>query len=173
MIVAERRYFNYAHRIADFDIDSTVGTLYDGQWLTLNDNNKLVISTGAAGVKSYITLSSKWGDVTTVFNQPITSGVLGRDTVGPSGRGVILIGPYRFETDQYVADQIYTLNAPLKVYDGADDATKNGKLTPCSFNNAPADADAVQANLDELRKIVAYVWKVPASATDTIGIIHE
>ncbi len=172
MIVAEKRYFNYTHRLSDYALSASVTTLYDGQWLMLNSSNEFVISDGSLNNKSYITLSSKWGDVSTQFNAPITQGVLGRDTVSPSGKCTVLIGPFRLETDQYVTDT-YVEGMPLKIYDGAPDDDKNGKLIPCAFES-PADNDTKLAtNIDELRKTVAYVCKVPASATDTIGITHE
>lgn len=143
MVGQNHRYFEQAYRVSDYELDSSVTSLQDGQWLELNSSGKLIVALGSN--KAYMTLSS----IKT-----------GRDTVnGGSGQAVILVGPYRAETDQWDTAGTYTEGAPLKVKtDGS------GVLTPWVGTGGTPD---------NARLIVGYVTKVPSGPGDTIIFIHE
>lgn len=151
MIQFDSRYFNNAHRISDVSLASTVTTLYDGQWLMLDSNGEMVISDGSK--KSYLTISSKYGNPADNINRQITEGPAGRDNVTSTGRVSVLIGPYRIATDQYETGS-YSEGDALKV-------SSNGKLEAWDSANDSADA------------IVAWVWAPPAEAGDPMTIVHE
>lgn len=137
-INVHHRYFQNAHRVSDYPIDPSVTALEDGQWLMLNADRKLVISDGSA--RSYLTTSSI---------------KLGRNTVKESGKAVILVGPYRVETDQWDRSATYAIMDPLKV-------NANGVVTKF-----------VVGTDTRFDLIVGYVTKVPQNADDTIEFIHE
>jgi len=155
MIQFDSRYFNNAHRISDGKLASTVTELYDGQWLMRDSNGEFVIHDGS-NAKGYLTISSKYGNPVNNIGTPITNPPAGRDNVTSTGRVTVLIGPYRLATDQYETGT-YNAGDPLKI-------SANGKLEACSFNDAPAVVADVQANIEELRKVVAYVYQPPAAA---------
>ena len=167
MIKYESRYFNNAHRISDIPIDPVVTVLYDGQWMQISDTGTAVISDGTANKRSYMTISSMYGNFTATVGAEITGTYdasqtligssfypLGRDTVTPTGTVSLLIGPFRMETDQYDTAQVYHAGNALKV-------NATGKLTLWA------------SGVDSGSLIVGYVSKVPANAQDTIGVIHE
>lgn len=164
MIQFDSQYVNNAHRISDGVLSASVTTLYDGQWLMKDANGEFVVHDGSA-VKGYLTISSKYGNPVSNINRPITDPPAGRDNVTSTGRVSVLIGPFRIATDQYEVG-VYASGAPLKV-------SENGKLTPCVFDDAPADTAAVQANFVELSKVVAHVYAPPASAGAPMTIVHE
>lgn len=151
MIQFDSRYFNNAHRVS-LPLAAAVGTFHDGQWMTLNSDGELILSTGATNKHSYITISSRYGTGNAI-GAPITDAPAGRDTVSISGLAIVLIGPYALVTDQYETGS-YTMGAALKV-------SANGKL------------DTWVAGTDKNEDIVGYVSKVPAAGSQTIGIIHE
>jgi hypothetical protein len=151
MIQFDSRYFNNAHRISDVKLAATVTELYDGQWLMLGENGEMVISDGTA--KSYITLSSKYGNPVDNIARPITEGPAGRDNVSSTGRVTVLIGPFRLATDQYEVGA-YAAGDALVV-------SANGKLQ--KYDSATNTAD----------QIVANVWTAPASAGAPMAIVHE
>jgi len=165
MIQFEARYVNNAYHISDGKLASTVATLYDGQWLMLNANGEYVIHDGSLHKKGFISLSSKYGDPVANINRPITAAPAGRDNVTSSGMVSVLAGAFRLATDQYEAGS-YANGAPLKI-------SANGKLMPCTFVAAPTTVAEVHANAIEEAKVVAYVYRAPASETDSITIIHE
>jgi hypothetical protein len=158
MIDAKQRYVGNAHRLSDCKLKSTVTTLHDGQWLAMDSNGEWIISTGAANVRSYITISSKWGDVGANIGRPITEGPKGRDNVTSTGMATVLIGPYRLATDQYETGT-YTAGAALCV-------SSNGKLKPWVKPSAATDISDQEA-------IVGFVLKAPATAGDLLMFVHE
>ena len=164
MIQFDSQYVNNAHRISDGVLSATVTELYDGQWLMKDAAGEFVIHDGSA-VKGYLTISSRYGNPTNNINRPITEGPAGRDNVTSTGRVSVLIGPYRVATDQY-ENGVYVDGAPLKI-------SQNGKLMPCTFDDAPANVADVQANFDELSKVVAHVYTAPSAAGATMVIVHE
>ena len=153
MILAEGRYMNNAHRIT-VDLDPSVTTLYDGQWLQFTNNGTVTIADGTK--RAFLTISAKYGDVGASIGAPITDAPAGKDTVTPSGgKAVILIGSFKLETDQFdttVTLSNYVVGGFLKV-------NGTGKLTPW-----------VSAT-DKPEQIVAVCTKAPLSVNDTIGFI--
>jgi len=150
MIKASGRFFNNAHRLS-FPAAAALTTFYDGQWLALNSSGEAILSTGAANVKSYMTLSSRYGVVGGGIGAPITEAPAGRDTVTSTGMVSVLIGTFAVETDQWETGT-YNLGAALKV-------SANGKLMPWVNGT------------DNAALIVGYVTKAPAGATDTLGMV--
>ena len=156
MIKADARYFNNAHRISDVPLDSGVTALYDGQWLMFGTGataGKLILHTGAANKRGYITLSSKYGDVGANIGRAITEDPAGRDNVTSTGFATVLAGTYRLATDQYET-ATYVPGAALKI-------SANAKLTPWVKGT------------DLAEDIVGYVTVAPADSADVLTFIHE
>ena len=165
MIQFDARYVNNAYHISDGKLAASVATLYDGQWLMRDANGEFVIHDGSLRKKAFISLSSKYGDPVSNIGRPITEAPAGRDNVTSSGMVSVLAGPFRIATDQYEAGE-YANGDPLKI-------SATGTLMPCTFVAAPATVAEVHANAIEQAKIIAYVYRAPASATDSMAIIHE
>lgn len=153
MIKFDSRYFNNAHRLSFKLAASVTGDINDGTWLTLDTDGNAVISDGTANTVKFMTISSRYGNVSAGIGNPITADPNGRDTITPSGMVSVLIGPYRLVTDMY-ATGVYTVGCALKV-------TTDGKLAPWV------------GTTDSVELKVGYCFKVPTATDATIGIIHE
>ena len=105
VIKFENRFDEYSYRVATRYIDPSVTRLEEGQWVTLNDQGKVVISDGSS--KSFIATGSKRE---------------GRDQVG--GRAVqkvsYLHGVFELSVDNFDPAGDYASNpiTPLKVVAG-------------------------------------------------------
>lgn len=107
MIKFENRYDEYAYRVATLELDPSVSSVEEGQWVTISDG-KIVISDGTK--KSFMVIGSKR---------------VGRDQVSgvPVKQVAFLHGPFIVATDKFDAAQTYNDMTPLKV-------TTGGILTP-------------------------------------------
>ena len=104
MINPENRLDEYAYRMSG-DVDSTVTTLQEGQWLTYNAAGKFVIADGTTA-RSFPTISSKR---------------TGRDQLSgkPIYKAVVLVGNFKIVTDQYYTSGTYaTTITALKLMAG-------------------------------------------------------
>lgn len=118
MIKFNSRYDAYAYRIGWFELDSTTTNLEEGQWVKLNESNKVVLA--GDGDKGFLAIGSKRK---------------GRDQV--AGKAVnqvsFLHGAFGLWTDQ--VDGSVEPMSPLKIAAG-------GKLAKATL---PTDAGKVVA----------------------------
>ena len=107
MIKFENRFDEYAYRVATFDLDATVTSLSEGQWVTIV-GGKLVIATGTT--KAFIAMGSHRA---------------GRDQVAglPVKKISILVGTFILTTDEFNTSGTYGDMTPLMI-------TAGGILTP-------------------------------------------
>ena len=107
MLKLENRFDEYSYRVANFDLDPTVTSLKEGQWVTIT-GGKLTIADGTK--KAFIATGSHRA---------------GRDQVAgiPVKKIAILVGTFILTTDQFNTGGTYTDMTPLMV-------TTGGILTP-------------------------------------------
>lgn len=130
MIKFENRHDEYAYRVANFDLDPSVTTLHDGQWVTLS-NGKLVVADGTK--KAFICTGSKRA---------------GRDQISglPVQKVAILVGAFVLSTDQFDTTGTYGELTPLAVKEG-------GILTPAGEDDMVAAYSVAPPNGGFLRII--------------------
>jgi hypothetical protein len=70
MIKVEARFDEYAYRVADALLDSSVTTVEEGQWVTFNAAGNLVVA-GADAPKSFLVIGSKRAGRNQVAGVPV------------------------------------------------------------------------------------------------------
>ncbi|MCX8074089.1 MAG: hypothetical protein N2749_00685 [Clostridia bacterium] len=131
MIKFENRFDEYAYRLAMFEVDPSVDSIEEGQFVTLK-NGKIVLSDGTK--KSFIAMGSMRN---------------GRDQVGgvPVKKIAILHGNYVLSTDQFDPIGTYGDLTPLTV--GPD-----AKLKPAGASDKVV-AYSVTAPVDGFLRIIS------------------
>ncbi len=132
MIRFENRFDEYAYRVATRELDPSVDTLIEGQWVTIK-NGKIVISDGTQ--KSFMVTTSR---------RP------GRDNISMSNKATYLHGNYEVTTDQFDTTAVYGDMTPLKV-------NEDGILTVWNADEDSVhqiEAYAVQPPVDGFIRII-------------------
>jgi hypothetical protein len=108
MIKFENRFDEYAYRVAYRELDSSVTSIEEGKWVTINAAGNLILSTGAT--KSFLLIGSKR---------------TGRDQLGgkPIQKLSYLYGHFEVSTDKFDGTKTFANMTPLVV-------DTNGDLRP-------------------------------------------
>ena len=145
MINFANRFDEYAYRVASRELDPSVTTLEEGQWVTVNASGKLVVADGTT--KSFLAIGSKR---------------VGRDQIsGVSVKKIsYLVGPFELTVTNFDATGTYANMTPLVVI-------ADGILSPATPVTVTATTEdnvttyAIAGSMPD--KIVAYSMGAPVN----------